>query len=109
MNSINDYLAALRCSRGCSMSEVTIATGITNSRLSRIENGNFSPRFDDVITLLRFYDSNIIDASKAIGLINSYENLKNTELLDIEELKHIQNEIDFLINHKKEIDNGKNI
>lgn len=109
MNNINNYLAELRCVRGYSMSEVTEATGITNSRLSRIENDKSSPRFDDVIVLLQFYNSSIIDASKAIGLIHSSANLNNTELLNSEEIKHIQNEIDFLIHHKKGIDNEKNI
>lgn len=109
MKNINDYLAKLRTKCGYSMSEVHKETGITNSRLSRIENSSLSPQFDDVISLLKLYHSDIFEASRAIGLAPPYNGFSNIELLDDEELKHVQNEIDYLIKHKKGIKNGKSI
>jgi transcriptional regulator with XRE-family HTH domain len=108
---INEYLKFLRDSKKLSLSAVEEKTGITDSRLFRLENGKTKPLFVDVITLLDCYEVNVYQALCELGYIESSSNneLLNIDQLNTFEISHIQDEIDFIIEQKKEIGNGNSI
>lgn len=108
MNGLGLFLRTARLKKGLSMMSVCEETGITNSRLSRIENGlcKHAPPIDDVISLLVLYDIDFgeILSFFQIDAINSLSHhtptLKNIDQLDAKELRHIQDEINFIISQK---------
>lgn len=107
MSSLGVRLKAYREKIGLSLNQVNDKTGITNSRLSRIEHGQISCPPDDLKRLAETY------GIKTIPLFIDAEYLTKEDLieyqfffdgvskLDNEEQQYIQEQIDFL-NRKKD-------
>lgn len=107
MSRFGEYLKQIRNEKGISQARVFELTGITDSRLSKAENGA-----DDTLhpaelkKLASVYGVAIVPIYIMAGYfepsdLEEYRSgFKNTELLDEEEKKHIQDQIDF-INRKK--------
>ena len=104
---IGERLRNIRDSKGLSLDDVHKFTGITNSRLSRIERGlNAHPSLDDISALLEFYEIPLVSFLCQEGYCEKNNTaLKNLELLNHFEIKHIQAEIDFILK-EKELKNG---
>lgn len=101
--NLGTYLKDLRNNEGLSLKNVCEKTGITNSRLSRLENGKTTPSIDDLISLFGCYNISLLEALQALGYVNLNEKkLRNLNLLNNFELDHIQEEIDFIISHRNE-------
>ena len=79
-----------------------MATGISDSRLSKIERGiTEHPSLDDISTLLKFYEIPLVSFLCQEGYCEKIDtNLKNLELLNNFEIEHIQAEIDFILKEK---------
>lgn len=108
MKGLGPFLREIREENKLTLTDVYKKTGITDSRLSRIENESLktSPPIDDVIILAKLYN---IDFNKILSFStehsskdfeNSKTPLRNLELLDKKELQHIQDEIDFIVDQK---------
>ena len=99
---VGERLRTIRNSKSLSLDEVTKATGITNSRLSKIERGiTKHPTLDDICTLLNFYGVPLIAFLSQEGYCQKNSSLlNNLELLNNFELKHLQAEIDFIMKEK---------
>lgn len=104
---IGNKLRNIRNSKSLSLDAVEQSTGITNSRLSRIERGiNKHPSLDDISTLLEFYGIPLISFLYQEGYCEKRDiPLKNLELLNSFEIEHIQTEIDFILKEKG-LENG---
>lgn len=105
---IGEKLRNIRISKGLSLSDVDEHTGITNSRLSRIERGlNKHPSIDDISTLLNFYEIPLVSFLCQEGYCDKTDTqFKNIELLNDYEINHIQAEIDFIL-EEKGLNNGR--
>ena len=108
MRGLGSFLRKIREEKKLTLTDVCEKTGITDSRLSRIENESIktSPPIDDVISLAKLYD---IDFNEILSLSTVHNDknfkehrtsLRNLELLDKKELQHIQDEIDFIVDQK---------
>ena len=99
---IGETLKDIRNSKNLSLEDVEKHTGITNSRLSRIERGlNKHPSLDDISNLLNFYGIPLISFLRQEGYCEKVDTpLKNLELLNNFEIEHIQAEIDFILKEK---------
>lgn len=104
---IGEKLRHIRKSKNLSLGDVELATGISDSRLSKIERGlNEHPSLDDISVLLKFYEISLISFLYQEGYCEkSNTSLKNIELLDNFEIEHIQDEINFILK-EKELKNG---
>ena len=104
---IGEILRNIRNSKKLSLEDVAKYTGITNSRLSKIERGlNEHPSLDDISTLLMFYGVPLVSFLCQVGYLeNNGTGLKNLELLNNFELEHVQAEIDFILKEKG-LENG---
>ncbi|SFU95721.1 helix-turn-helix domain-containing protein [Butyrivibrio sp. M55] len=108
MQNFGEHLRLLRNRKGFSLNKVFEKTGITDSRLSKAENGSWNNlKIDDLKKLAKLYDSPIVPLCLMAELfdendIEQYRStFKNVNLLDDEEKKHIQSEIDFIIRRKR--------
>ena len=99
---IGERLRNIRESKGLSMEEVSKSTGITNSRLSKIERGiTKHPTLNDISILLKLYEIPLIAFLCQEGFCtNDLMPLKNFDLLNKFEKEHIQAEIDFILKEK---------
>lgn len=99
---IGEKLRDIRNSKNLSLGAVESATGISDSRLSKIERGiTEHPSLDDISTLLRFYEIPLVSFLCQEGYCEKFDtNLKNLELLNNFEIEHIQDEIDFILKEK---------
>ena len=99
---IGERLRELRLSRNISMEQIEELTGITNSRLSRIERGlNKHVAFDDIVKLLKVFDVPLLAFLRDEGYCEANTSvLKHIELLNDFEIAHIQSEIDFILKEK---------
>ena len=99
---IGEKLRDIRNSKNLSLGAVELATGISDSRLSKIERGiTEHPSLDDISTLLKFYEIPLISFLYQEGYCEkSGTSLKNLELLNNFEIEHIQDEIDFILKEK---------
>ena len=99
---IGEKLRDIRNSKNLSLGAVESATGISDSRLSKIERGiTEHPSLDDISTLLKFYEIPLISFLYQEGYCEkSGTSLKNLELLNNFEIEHIQAEIDFILKEK---------
>lgn len=103
MDSLGSYLRDIRKLKGLSMKDVFLNTGITDSRLSKIENNFYQePSPNILLKLANYYSLDIIDLYVRAGYFpknNLYTKqlFHNTEKLTSSDIKHIQNEIDYLV------------
>ena len=107
MDKLGDYLKACRSKKKLSLAKVQKMTGITNSRLCRAENGSsggINPA--ELKKLADLYDVSVIPMFIMAGYLDKFDleayqlGFKNIDLLDSDEKKHIQDQIDFLIKKK---------
>jgi transcriptional regulator with XRE-family HTH domain len=108
MKGLGSFLREIREEKNLTLTDVYKKTGITDSRLSRIEteSGKYSPPIADVIKLAELYN---IDYDKILSFSTVYTRnnfrgcknlLSNLEFLDKREIQHIQDEIDFIVGQK---------
>ena len=100
---IGEKLKAIRISKKISnKSHVSEKTGITNSRLSKIERGIIPhPSLDDINAILKVYEVPLLSVLCEEGYCDKRDGvLKNLELLSDFEINHIQAEIDFILKEK---------
>lgn len=104
---VGERLRAIRNLKGLSLEEVAKSTGITNSRLSKIERGiTQHPSLDDINVLLKLYEIPLVSFLCQEGYCEKcFSVLNNIELLNRFEIEHIQDEIDFILKEKG-IENG---
>lgn len=107
MSEIGDYLRNARNERGLSQAKVHTQVGITNSRLSKAENGA-----DNILSaaelkkLAILYGVPVVPMFIMAGFLDTSDleeyrsGFKNTAMLDSYEKSHIQDEIDFIIKKK---------
>lgn len=107
MSAFGDYLKDIRSQKGLSLARVHELTGITNSRLCRTENGSdgiLNPAEIKKLSIL--YGVAVVPMYLMAGYLDTSDleeyrsGFKNTDLLDTDEKKHIQNQIDFIIRKK---------
>lgn len=101
---IGQYLKQMRAHCGLSLKKVQIKTGISDSKLSRIES--CAPRSEPspavLQTLSKLYNFNLIECYLATGYLNeeslsSYKQVfQNSELLNQDERALIQNLVNML-------------
>ncbi len=111
MDKIGDYLKKVRIQQGLSLKDVYKATGISDSRLSRIENGTkdleLKPAF--LKALAELYNIRLVDLLINAGYLNtedlaSYERVfQDVDFLSDAEKKHIQEQIDLFTKGRKNI------
>lgn len=109
MYNFSNYLKNLRIDSNLTLKQLSAETNITDSRLSKLENGIPIKDINKILLKLSdFYKINIIEffiQAKIISIkdINNYGiYLAGLDRLSQEELKHIQNEIDLFIKLKTE-------
>ena len=106
MSDFGTFLRQKRNEHGFSLSQITNAIGITNSRMSKIERNKIIPSIEDLKLIANLYDVSLIDILIHSGHLqqNDFERyqqcFKHVDLLDTDELKHIQQHIDFLTRYK---------
>ena len=107
MSVFGDYLKDIRSQKGLSLAKVHELIGITNSRLCRTENGSdgiLNPA--EIKKLAALYGVAVVPMYLMAGYLDTSDleeyrsGFKNTELLDMDEKKHIQDQIDFIIRKK---------
>lgn len=109
MNKLGNYLKKLRIQHGFSLKKVYQATGITDSKLIRIENGannsEVSPK--DLKALAKLFKINLVDLYLIAGYLDeeslsSYEQVfQNADLLSDDERNNIQEQIDLFTKGRK--------
>lgn len=112
MSNLGKRLKAYREALGLSLKQVNEQTGITNSRLSKIERGQLVCPPADLKRLARVYEVQLISLYLEADYIDNSDLMeyqlffKGINELDNEEKQHIQKQIDFMISRKR---NGENI
>ena len=107
MSSLGKRLKAYREKIGLSLHQVNDKTGITNSRLSRIERGQISCPPDDLKRLAEAYGLKTVPLFIEAGYLTEEDMIEyqfffdGISKLDNEEQQYIQEQIDFL-NRKKD-------
>ena len=104
MMDLGERLRKLRIDKGLSLSKVYEKTGITDSRLSKAENGAWKNlKIQELKTLTDLYDTPIVMMCIEAGVFDYsdieeyHSSFKNVSLLDDEDKQHIQAEIDYLV------------
>ncbi|QSZ27616.1 helix-turn-helix transcriptional regulator [Aceticella autotrophica] len=109
MDTIGIYLRKLRIQQNLSLNDVFDLTGITTTRLNRIERGQVKEPSPIVLKKLSdLYNADLINLYKMAGYLevkNINERVfpfQNYEVLDNEECAYIQQTIDFFVkkNHR---------
>ncbi len=106
MSNLGQKLRNYRTSQNLSLKQVTELTGITNSRLSKMERNEIICPATDLKKLAKVYRISVISLYIDAGYLSpsdlpEYQSeFKGVSLLDEDEKTHIQNEINF-INRKK--------
>lgn len=109
MSTLGDRLKEIRERSDLSLKKVYELTGLTDSRLSKMERGQINCTPDDLKKLAHLYNIQLIPLYVLAGYL-SEEDIKEYQLvfqgassLDDEEKQHIQAQIDFL-NKKRKAD-----
>lgn len=107
MSGLGDYLKIIRNERGLSQAKVYKQTGITNSRLCKAENGADSIlSATEIKKLAILYDVAVVPMFIMAGFLDTSDleeyrsGFKNISVLDSDEKRHIQDQIDFIIKKK---------
>lgn len=108
MYNLGEYLKELRNKKGLSLYKVYENTGITNSRLSKAENGAWNNlKMTELKALADLYETSVIHLCIMAGLferadIEEYTvGFRNIALLDDEDKQHVQSEIDYIVKRKR--------
>lgn len=107
MSNLGKRLKDYREMRGLTLKRVNEQTGITNSRLSKIERGQLVCPPADLKKLARIYEVQLISLYLEAGYIDNDDLMeyqlffKGANELDDEEKQHIQKQIDFMISRKR--------
>lgn len=109
MVSLGEYLRETRLQQDLSLKDVYKETGISDSKLSRIENdANVSNTAPVILqTLAKLYNINLIELYCMAGYLDeeslsSYERVfQNVDLLTKDERNHIQEQIDLFTKGRK--------
>lgn len=109
MVALGEYLKGIRLQQELSLKDVYKATGISDSKLSRIENEtNASDPAPSILQALsKLYDINLIELYRMAGYLDeealsSYERVfQNVDLLTEDERNHIQAQIDLFTKGRK--------
>ena len=108
MHNFGERLKELREKKGLSLYKVYEKTGITNSRLSKAENGAWSNlKLTELKALADLYETSVIPLCIMAGLfkeadIEGYKaGSRNVALLDDEDKQHIQSQIDYIVKRKR--------
>jgi len=101
---LGTVLRELRKKKNLSLKSVNNAINITDSRLSKFENGDLNIlSFKEILELTELYDSSLIYVLTKSNYISLPDNmLKNLAFLNTFELEHLQHEIDFIIKIKED-------
>lgn len=109
MSELGNRLKESREKIGLSQKKVFEITGITDSRLSKMERGQIDCTPDDLKKLARLYNIRLIPLYVLADYLNE-EDIQEYQFvfqgaasLDDEEKQHIQAQIDFL-NKKRKVD-----
>lgn len=106
MSNLGQKLRDYRTSLNLSLLQVTELTGITDSRLSKMERDEITCPATDLMKLSKAYNIPIISLYLDAGYLSPsdlpeyFSEFSGLSLLDEDEKKHIQDEINFL-NRKK--------
>ena len=106
MSDLGQKLRTYRTSLNLSLQQVTQLTGITNSRLSKMERNEITCPATDLMKLAKTYNISLISLYLDAGYLTpsdlpEYQSeFIGVSLLDDDEKRHIQEEINF-INRKK--------
>jgi len=109
MSELGDRLKESREKIGLSQKKVFEMTGITDSRLSKMERGQIACSPEDLRRLSDLYNVNLIPLYKLADYLNDNDIreyqfvFRGVSSLDDEEMQHIQAQIDFL-NKKRKVD-----
>lgn len=109
MFELGNRLKVSREKGGLSLKRVYEITGITDSRLSKMERGQINCTPDDLKKLAHLYNIHLIPLYVLAGYLNEgdikeYQFVfQGVSSLDDEEMQHIQSQIDFL-NKKRKVD-----
>lgn len=109
MSKLGEFLKAIRTNQGLSLKDVYKATGISDSKLSRIENGSNASETapSTLVSLARLYKISLIDLYLMAGYLDedalsSYQKVfSNVDLLNEDERNHIQAQIDLFTKGRK--------
>ena len=102
MSNLGQKLRNYRTSLNLSLLQVTELTGITNSRLSKMERDEITCPATDLMKLSKIYNVPIISLYLDAGYLSPSDlpeyssEFSGLSLLDEDEKKHIQDEINFL-------------
>lgn len=96
--SLGQYLKSLRNSKHMSMADVRKQTGITNSRLSKLENDlQTDPSISTVCKLSQCYGVDVVNVLNEAGMdIEKSTPFNHTSFLNEEEIASLQKIIDLL-------------
>ena len=104
MHKLGDYLKIIRNEKGLSLYKVYEKTGITDSRLSKAENGAWNNlKLSELKKLADLYKVPIIPICMMAGLFGDsdieeyHSEFRNVALLDSDDKQHIQAEIDYIL------------
>ncbi len=107
MQNLGEYLRQLRNDCGLSLYKVYERTGITDSRLSKAENGAWcNLKLSEIRKLADLYEAPVIPMCMMAGLFDEsdieeyHSGFKNVALLDDEDKQHVQSEIDYILKKK---------
>lgn len=107
MHNLGEYLRITRNEKGLSLSKVYKKTGITDSRLSKAENGNGENlKLPELRKLADLYKVPVIPMCIMAGLFTEddleqyHSSFRNVALLDEEDKQHVQSEIDYIVKMK---------
>lgn len=109
MDRLGNCLKEARIRQGMSLKKVYRETGITDSRLRRIENGAtaFEEAFSFTKDLAKLYKIDLVNLLINTGYLDdealsSYKRVfRNVDLLSAEERDHIQEQIDLFTKGRK--------
>ena len=107
MQNLGAHLKQLRNDCGFSLYKVYEKTGITDSRLSKAENGAWcNLKLSEIRKLADLYEAPVIPMCLMAGLFDEsdieeyHSGFKNVALLDDEDKQHVQSEIDYILKKK---------
>lgn len=107
MEAIGTFLKTQRKKKKLSLKDVQFDTLITDTRLRRIENGTVKEPSPKVLKVLaEYYEISIVDLYIKAGYLTNNSVCReqrafyNVDKLSDNEFQHIQQQIDYLIEHK---------